>query len=359
MITVLFILKPRYESGATLHLPDGDSFGSMQSVVDGLGALGSFMPKIGSDQSSNVVWTFFNSKELHDQVIVKFDLEKSYKFKGKYYADLLKKMRKRMGLVFNDEDMLEVYFEDEDPQVAKEVVEFMIHAVDSMYRDYSNAKAKTVYDFFAERTDITKNSIDSLSLVFAQFQKEKNMYAPEVQVENTISTLTDAYVRRDEVALELEVEALVNGKNSPRYKQLNERYKTTNAYLNRVRHGALKNIGVTKLEDQVDDTYTYIKYESELKILTVLYKLLRQKSEEASIEEAKKMQQLQVMHKPWANDKKKSPPRMAMTILVFLVANVIAMVTCVYKIFMQKQIEEDTELARQWLSFKNNLRFKK
>ena len=98
-----------------------------------------------SSVDADAIWTIFNSKELHDMVIDRFDLAAHYEFDGKFRADLLKQFRKNFKLSLTDENMLEISIEDEDYQMASDMATFMLQKADSMFNAFKTQQARRIF----------------------------------------------------------------------------------------------------------------------------------------------------------------------------------------------------------------------
>ena len=114
-IVVMWVMKPVFAAEAIVTPPSekssiGSSLGKMLENVSGLSSVSSLLGS--EDQATNIVWTFFNSWQLHQETIEKFGIRDHYEFDGKYQADLLKIFRKNLTLEYNDENMFYLRFED-------------------------------------------------------------------------------------------------------------------------------------------------------------------------------------------------------------------------------------------------------
>ena len=129
-VLVMWVIEPTYRATAIVTPPSSNqsSIGNGISNIlgssgkGGSGGLSSLLKLSTSDEDADVVWTIFNSWELHTQVIDRFDLATHYEYKGKYKADLLKEFRKNFDFDSNNENMFEITVEDKDPHIAAEII---------------------------------------------------------------------------------------------------------------------------------------------------------------------------------------------------------------------------------------------
>ena len=187
-VAVMWVIKPVYGATAVVTPPSTSqsSLSGLSSMLGGGSGMGSLLGISGSDEEANAVWTIFNSWELHDMVIKKFNLAEHYKFKGKFHADLLKRFRKNFGVEMNKEDMFAIWVEDEDYKLAAEMVSFMLEKADSAFNAFKTAQARQSRIYFQSRLDSCERQLDSLMKEFVKFQVDNNFYDPEVQLESTL-----------------------------------------------------------------------------------------------------------------------------------------------------------------------------
>ena len=133
-VMVMWVIKPKFAAAAIVTPPASTQpmAGALSGLMGGSG-MSSLLGITMDNEDVNAVWTIFNSWELHNMVIEKFDLARHYEFKGKFHADLLKEFRKNFGLEMNKEDMLSLYYKDTDAKLAVEVLNFMLEKADSSY----------------------------------------------------------------------------------------------------------------------------------------------------------------------------------------------------------------------------------
>lgn len=349
-VMVMWFIKPIYSAEAIVTPPSssnniGSGLGKLlDGGVSGLSSVSSILGK--SDQGADIVWTFFNSWELHNKVIEKFDLANHYEFEGLFHADLLKAFRTNFNLETNDENMFHLTFEDEDYVLASKVLQFMLVQADSMFNAFKTSQARQSRMYMDTRLQGVKNVIDSLQNEFVKFQKENGVYDPESQLESTMKYLSTLQSDRDAVLIEISYEEKSRGENSKRYEELKNRLKSIDEAISKAVNGNKKSIGIVSLSKSPDLFAKYMRMESELKIQQTIYTFLRQESEQLYMEENNMLANLVVLQPPWENNKKVYPVRGAMLAFTGLVSFVLAVFVCCFIEFC-KNIEPGSTLARE------------
>jgi capsule polysaccharide export protein KpsE/RkpR len=351
-IAVMWIVKPKFAASAIVTPPASTQpmAGALSGLMGGSG-MSSLLGISMDNEDANAVWTIFNSWELHDMVINKFDLKNHYKFKGKFHADLLKEFRKNFGLEMNKEEMFSLYYKDTDAKLAVDVLNFMLEKADSSFNAFKTKQARQSREYFQTRLDSCEHVLDSLLHSFVDFQVTNNVYEPSVQLEATIKYLSELQAMREEVGIEMNFEKLDRGENSKRYQELVKRSKGVNAALGGALKGKHSNIGLLELKKSPELYAEYLRREAEIRIQEAMYKVLRQQSEQMRLEEAKMLTNLHVLESPWENDKKISPKRGLILVFTVFFTFFLASLLCNFVEFMRSESHSNSRTAAEWNFF--------
>ncbi|MBP5440907.1 MAG: lipopolysaccharide biosynthesis protein [Fibrobacter sp.] len=348
-IAVMWIVKPKFAASAIVTPPASTQpmAGALSGLMGGSG-MSSLLGISMDNEDANAVWTIFNSWELHDMVINKFDLKNHYKFKGKFHADLLKEFRKNFGLEMNKEEMFSLYYKDTDAKLAVDVLNFMLEKADSSFNAFKTKQARQSREYFQTRLDSCEHVLDSLLHSFVDFQVTNNVYEPNVQLEATIKYLSELQAMREEVNMEMNFEKLDRGENSKRYQELSKRVKGMNSALNGALKGKHSNIGLLELKKSPELYAEYLRREAEIRIQEAMYKVLRQQSEQMRLEEAKMLTNLHVLEPPWENNKKISPKRGLILVFTVFFTFFLASFFCNFVEFMRSEKHSNSRTAAEW-----------
>lgn len=360
-VLVMWVVRPVYAARAVVTPPPSSS--GMNALNGMLGEeLSSYASMLGLSMGSvdaDAIWTIFNSKELQDMVIDRFDLATHYEFDGKFRADLLKKFRKNFSLKLTDENMLEISIEDEDFALASEMATFMLEKADSMFNTFKTLQAKQSREYFESRIELCLKDLDSLQRDFVKFQTENNFYEPTIQMEATIKYLSALQSEREAVAVEMNYERKLHGEDSKRYDELSKRYASLNTSINQTLEGKQQASGIVALKKSPELGAEFMRKEEEIKVQAAMYKLLRQQSEQMQLEEAKKLTNLHVLEAPWPNDKKVFPLRGVMLMFTVFVSFLFATMLCNFLELIASQKGTGSRLDNEWNSFVAFFRMKR
>ncbi|MCK9181828.1 MAG: lipopolysaccharide biosynthesis protein [Fibrobacteraceae bacterium] len=360
-VSVMWLIKPTYSASAVVTPPASSSnLNSLNGLLgSGVSSYVSLLGLSSGADDADAIWTIFNSWELHDMVLSKFDLAKHYKFKGHFHADLLKEFRQYFSIDFTKENMIEISIEDENYELASEMVSFMLARADSMYNVFKTSQARQAREYFEKRIQLCLGTLDSLERAFVDFQVKNNFYDPSFQMESTIKYLGDLQAEQEAVSVEMNYEKLNRGVDSKRYDELRKRHSSLESSLSQTLNGKRQSLGIVALKKSPGLGAEYLRKESEIKVQEALYKLLRQQSEQLQLEEAKQLKNLHILEAPWPNDKKISPRRGVILMFTVLVFSLIATVICNMLEFMADASKRGAPVAREWASFVKFFRRKK
>ncbi len=360
-VLVMWVVRPVYAAKAVVTPPPSSS--GMNALGGMLGEeLSSYASMLGLSMGSvdaDAIWTIFNSKELQDMVIDRFDLATHYEFDGKFRADLLKKFRKNFSLKLTDENMLEISIEDEDFRLASEMATFMLEKADSMFNAFKTLQAKQSREYFESRIELCLKDLDSLQRDFVKFQTDNDFYEPTIQMEATIKYLSSLQSEREAIAVEMNYEKKLHGENSKRYDELSKRYASLNTSINRTLDGKQRTSGLVALKKSPELGAEFMRKEEEIKVQAAMYKLLRQQSEQMQLEEAKKLTNLHVLEAPWPNDKKVFPLRGVTLVFTVFVSFLFATMLCNFLELLASQKGTGSRLDNEWSSLVAFFRMKR
>jgi len=360
IIVVLFVLKENFGSTSVFEPPQSSSPASGLSSMLGEGgsALAGMMGiSLLSGGESDIIKTILNSKELHQATIDHFHLAEHYEFKGKFPADLLKAFRSNMIVNYNDEKMFELTIEDRDYKLAATMNRFVLNWTDSAYNAIQTQQAKMTAGFYQARLDSVNRRIDSLSKIMVAFQNKYHFYDPEVQLESGIKVLSELDAERSGVQINLQAEEAIHGKGTSKGGQLQERLNLLTNQIQEKNQGTL-GIGLPSGMGRFADlSRQYYFLDREIRVQNILYKFIRQKIEEMQLGEAHNIKNLIIVQAPWENNKKVSPPRSAIVLLVFLVFGVIGTWVCSFKMYIRQESQsQDSAVGREWKRLSQLLR---
>lgn len=349
-VLVMWVLTPLYKADAIFTPPVESSpittMGMGKSVGDipGGSALSDLLGK--TDEGMGITVTFANSWELHEKIIEKFGLARDYKFKGEFYADLLKRFRSDFDLEFNDDEMFVVSFVHTDYKKAAAVVDYFLVQMDSMYNAYKTDQARQMREFVDTRIKEVKVEMDSIKKEFVKFQRKNDFYEPTVQLESALRYLSSLQMEREALMQELAYEKEKKGGVTKRLEDLEQRLRNIDKTINEIKEGKQSDMGVVALGKTPELSSKYLSLKNDLKIQQSIYMLLREQREQLDIEANNRQTNLIVLQPPWENDKRIFPKRGVMILFTFMISALLGLAVCCSIEFF-KNLDPETRLAKE------------
>ncbi len=347
---VMWGFTPLYKADAIFTPPVESTpittmgMGKAMSEIPGGSALSDLLGE--TDEGMGITVTYANSWELHEKIIEKFDLARDYKFKGEYYADLLKKFRSDFDLEFNDDEMFVVSFVHKDYRKAAAIVDYFLTQMDSMYNAYKTNQARQMREFIDTRIKEVKIEMDSLKNEFIKFQRKNDFYEPTVQLESALRYMSSMQMEREALLQELAYEKEKKGGVTKRQEDLEQRLRNIEKTIDDIKEGKQSDMGVVALGKTPELSAKYLALKNDLKIQQSIYMLLREQREQLDIEANNRQTNLIVLQPPWENDKRIFPKRGVMLLFTFMISGLVGVAVCCSIEFL-KNLDPETRLAKE------------
>lgn len=339
------VKPPRSESGSPIESMMREAGGGMAASL-----LGSFIG--GDEEGLNDCLGILNSTRFARLVIDKFDLETRYKFKRKgktskyFYANVLKEFRERAEYTVTDENALMISMEDKSPETARDMVQFMIRALDSIYIAMQRTVTRQKLEYIDQRLTMAETDMKALEDSVVAFQKRNNLFLPEVQVQFILENAAQTEVQIESLKEEMALEGALRGTSSSRYRDL------------KVQRRLLEKTMLGKMRDRVDSNSLvhpattlptlateYFRLERAYKIKLGLYKYLVEQVEALKLDADKNINVLTTIDPPWVNDKRVSPKRRIIVQAVFILSLLLSSLLAVILALWDKRKADRPELG--------------
>ena len=338
IVATQFVDK-EYEATAVVLPP-----ASSDPVAQLSGGLGSLSKLMGASpelyREANILEQFLSARELHKPIIDSFGLVRLYKMdknpsKPPKEADVLKKFRKNFRVESNDLDLFEISFRDKDPARAKAVVDFALAYLDSIYSALKTNVAAEDVGHYRRRIAQVEASIDSVRAETKRFQTKHGVVDPEVQYGETVKLIASAMAEEEQAKLEMEVEREQHGDKSLRYSALKSRHDAAKKSVESLKKR--KDSVLLPVDGASSVMVAFAQLKADLEVQLELLAGLKLQLESAEIQARKGAPKFSVIERPWINDKKVSPPRAAITIVVCMLSTVLSVLVAVVLEFAADQ----------------------
>jgi uncharacterized protein involved in exopolysaccharide biosynthesis len=350
-IVAVMVTKSMYQSQAVINPPqsqDGSQLGAL-AAASGMGdLLGSIS---GSESGLNDCVTLLESTRFASLVIKRFDLETVYEFREKkkyFHSDVIKRFRKHASYELTDEDAIRLTVKDRSPERAKQIAEYMVFLLDSLYTDLQQQAIKHRLAYVDERLAFTLQETRALEDSLIRFQNRNNFLVPETQVrlilENTARTELSLGTLREEMMLEGEL----RGTGSARYKELQSEIRLSERALKaKLRSPADSNSLLLPTQTLPSLVTEYFRLERAYTVRLGVYKYLVQQVEMLRLDVNKNVQVISVIDPPWLNTKRVSPKRRILVQTVFFLFFILSCITALLVSLWEQNRREHPQLGRR------------
>lgn len=338
VVFVLFIADEEFESVAIITPPAStDGLSALEGLADDLGPISGILGMgLGASGETELILTMLSNTELHETLIQAFALDSLYEFRKnppkKYFkADLLKEFRKKFGASEDDETgFILISMRDESAIRAKDIVNKAITVLDSTYIQLKSKQAQRMREFYEQRLNRNKLTLDSLKQSMVVFQNKTKILDPAVQLEESYKGYAALEAQKEAIEIELEAERELHGKGTLLEKKLEQRSVAMGQSLSRLRMEGSKSGALVSLKNISSLSREYFDLYEEIKVQEAIHLYLRKLYEQAVLKEANDVQSFDVLEKPWVNEKRVSPPRRAVVVGLTLATFVLTLLWCAF-----------------------------
>lgn len=339
IVIYFFILDQIYFSTAVIR-SSGQNGGLLNTLESNLSDLGG-LSDIGLATSSSAkelayYQDILTSRRCLEPLIDKFELMNRENYR--YKEDAVKDFSKSQMVM--DEDRLagtlSVGVFDKNPQLAKEMVDFLLSQLDKINVEVKVLNAKNNREFierryFQARQDLTKaeDSLKSFQLIYG--------VSPDLQVKAAAQTefSIESELKAEEVKLDVLKKIL-----SPEQIEI----KTQEAKINALQEQINKIQNSTDLNDALrlgnspQIVMSFLRLERDIEIQSKIVTFLLPVYEQAKIEEKKETPTIMVLDKPYVAERKSKPKRLPMVIIFTFAGFMVGLsLSVVYEYYLSRK----------------------
>jgi uncharacterized protein involved in exopolysaccharide biosynthesis len=324
LIAIIYslIIPKSYVATSTIMPPESQGVG-LSSLMAGLplkGLLGG--AGLGESGIENVFLAILQSRKNKLELIEKFDLLTVYKFnesKEYYIEDVFKAIDENIFYDITGYGTIEVGAEDEDPERAAAMANFMVENLNRIYINLKTESAKNQRVFLEERLVLVKSDLKESEDTFCAFQKENNAIALDEQTKAAIDAAANVEAQYLAVDIELNFAKKIYHKDNYKINELKTRLKALQEEKEKINKTKFSKIFIP-LNDAPDLGLEFFRLKRNLKMHELIYEFLIQQYEKAKFEEAKETPHVQILDKATPPEKRSKPKRRRLVIIVFLIS---------------------------------------
>lgn len=358
---IISLLLPKWYRATAVIMPPQNDFSNL-----GLSTLVSKLPfsGLGIPLGSSEVQSFMailKSRTIMEIVINRFDLTHVYKKKD--IERTLKAFANNVDVTLGDEGQIILSVLDKSPERAAEMASTFLTSLDSIYTHLNVQKARNDRIFIEKRYNENKRDLRTAENNLKAFQEKYGVIDVPEQTRAAISNAAElqSQIYVSEIQLGLKQKHLAPG----HVELQREREKLTELRkkLSELRFGNLQS---DKDGSDSEDLFIpfnqipklgleYVRLLRDVEVQTKIFELLTQLYEQAKIEEAKDVPNIQVLDYPAVPLYKAKPKRAVIVIVAGLLSLIFSTVFVFSKEFIQGLLERRDEQGEKVLWIQQQL----
>jgi len=337
-VVVSLLLPKWYTASTSVFPPEPKTSASpfaqilqnLQAPILGPSALGT--------RPGTVYINILESRRVGEKIIEEFGFKKIYRCK--LMKDALEELHSHTFLSLLDNGILQISFEDRDPERAAAVVKRYVELLDQFNRELNVSKAAATRKFVGEQLDIHRRMLTEAEERLKDFQQRHQTVELDAQtraVIDIVSTLTSRAV-----ALEIELAVLRKyaSTESDEYVQKKANYDEVIAQLARFKSDTTSSPSDVRsffpsLERVPELSLQYARLLRDVKVEEKVYELLVAQYENARIEEARNTPTVQILDPAEVPEIRSRPRRKRIVVVSGFVgiawASVLALATTLWR----------------------------
>jgi tyrosine-protein kinase Etk/Wzc len=233
---------------------------------------------------TDVYTRMLSSRTITDVIITKFDLQTRYRASNsdETYLTLMDLTEFRA----TDEGLLQVTFEDRDPQMAADVTNAFVNELDRISRDIASNRVRQSKGFIEARLAQVEVELDSARAAFERFQLDNRAIDFDEQISLALEQATQLKIRLAEIDIDLQIRSTRLGEGNAELVELRQRREAISDRLDELElrnpdssFFSLPVAAIPSLRGQFEMLY------SKVRINESLYRLLLEQYEQIKIQQ--------------------------------------------------------------------------
>jgi len=234
------------------------------------------------------------------------------------------------------EGVIELYFEDRDPEMAALVANTYISSLDAVNRQVKTHKARSDREFIHARLEKTKALLDSAKTRLLNFQKENNAVDIEKQRDLTLDAASEIKSRLALTKISLDVKRRIYSADHPEIKRLQVEAEELENQLNILERGSEERSYVNMPLSEIPRlTAEYEQLKAEAALQEKVFSLLTELYEEARIKEQKNTPTISVLETAYPPQIKYKPKRSFIVLAALLTSLALAVFISLFADYLE------------------------
>lgn len=299
---------------------------------------------------TDVYTRMLSSRAVTNVVIDKFDLQT--RFEARTRDETYLTLMDMTEFLATDEGLLEISFEDRDPQVAANVTNAFVDELDRVSRGIALDRVRQSKGFVEERLAQVQVALDSARTAFEQFQLDSRAIDFDEQITLALEQATELKIRLAEIDIELQIRSTRLGDENAELVELRQRRKAIRDRLDELElrnpdnsFFSLPIAAIPSLRGQYETLY------SKVRINEALYRLLLEQYEQIKIQQNEDVPTLSVLDRAQVPEIRSKPRRALIVVGTFGCAVIFAILLAALLEYFRRVRETSPEDYRRAAAF--------
>lgn len=314
---IISLLLPKWYRATAVIMPpaqDEVGVGSFSGSNLAIGRLGNLL---GVNQNQLRLLVILKSESILEALDKEFNLQE--KFGTKFNFQTYEAIRSELNIIIGDESQIRISMLDKDQDLVADMVNHIVHSLDSLNIALSTSKGKSNRKFIEDRLEMVRDSLITIENKTSDFMENNNIINIEGQL--TAEVEKAAEIKAQIMAKEVELDVMKTRSASSQriinsevdLKILKDKY---NEFFSQAGTGG----AFISLDDVPDIQKEYSRLKRKEIYFSKLLEYLAPQYEQAKIQEMKDIPTIQVID--WASrpEWKSKPKRANIVILSFLIS---------------------------------------
>jgi uncharacterized protein involved in exopolysaccharide biosynthesis len=328
-VGIALLLPKEYTSTAQLMPPDPQAISStsLLSAITG-GPVASFGGGLMSARTpAGTFIGILDSQTAQDDIINRFDLRHTYHCK--FYADARRILTGQTVIEENKSSgIISISVTDRDPNRARDIAAAYVEELDKLVNSLSTSSARREREFLEQRLKSIKTGLDASSVALSQFSSRNATLNPQSQGQALFESATR--LQGELITAQSEMSGLkaMYSDDNVRVREARARIEELQSQLRKMGNVGGKADGSDQKADQLYPSIrelpilgvTYSDLSRQLALQVGIFETLTRQYEVAKVEEAKEIPPIKILDEPQVPERKSSPHRSIIVIIVTLLA---------------------------------------
>lgn len=312
-----FVIKPEFLSIGTVKSTSKSSGLAGLLSASGLSGLGDVSDLAGGGAGASELALYdqiLTSRRCIEETINRFNLMEVYN--EKYMQDAVKYFRENIMELTKDKiaGTLSIGIYDEDPQKAKEIADFLIVQLNTIFTEMTVTSARNNKEFIEKRYYLAKEDLKKAEDSLKSYQDIYGI-APDIVAKSVAqsSVQLEAEIKSEEVKLDV-LKKIFNSDQSE-VKLQEEKIIALKRQLNDIVNNSNNNNTFLSLKGVPDKVINFYRLQRDIEIQSKILTFILPVYEQAKIDEKRDTPTVLILDQPFLPERKARPKRLTLTII--------------------------------------------